>query len=144
MLFNIITGDLFTSTDTLVHCISSDYALGAGIAKQFEYKYGLRKQLHAHGPSLTPECIYAGGVMNLVTKRYYWDKPTYASLLAALNSLHEQCIKHNICKLSMPYIGCGLDKLKWDKVELLIKHVFNKSNYTITVYKFKERKRIKK
>ena len=40
MVFKEINGDLFKSDDkyTLVHCISSDCAMGAGIAKTFDSK----------------------------------------------------------------------------------------------------------
>ena len=34
----------------------------------------------------------------------------------------------------MPQVGCGLDQLKWHKVERLIKEICAQSNLTITVY----------
>ena len=47
MIYKEVVGDLFKSPTSfiLVHCISSDFALGAGIAKTFNYKYGVRDHL---------------------------------------------------------------------------------------------------
>lgn len=47
MRFKIEKGNLFTvPTDyILCHCISADFALGAGIAKQFDERFNLRNKL---------------------------------------------------------------------------------------------------
>ena len=39
--------DLFTASDNyaLAHCISADFALGAGIAKEFDRRFNCRKRL---------------------------------------------------------------------------------------------------
>lgn len=137
-----IKQDLFlTSEDyALVHCISSDFALGAGIAKEFQKRYGTRDELHSHYPNYHwqgGDCLNTGSssriVFNLVTKSKYWDKPTYKDLTDSLIELREICKLKNYIKLAMPKIGCGLDGLKWEKVKSIIEDVFNFSNIEILI-----------
>lgn len=48
MTIKHINGDLFKiakETDYLAHCISKDYALGAGIAVEFQRRFRLREKL---------------------------------------------------------------------------------------------------
>ena len=72
-------------------------------------------------------------VFNLVTKEKYWHKPTYNSLTDALKSMRSACRYCNIKKIAMPMIGCGLDRLRWDKVSEIIKDVFKDENIEILV-----------
>jgi len=48
MSFTEVRGDLFTSCDSLVHCVSRDLHMGKGIATEFKKKFGgvdeLRRQ----------------------------------------------------------------------------------------------------
>jgi len=77
-------GNLFDLEDThyLVHCVSADFALGKGIAKEFDKRYSMRLKLLANSSS--GECILIGNVFNLITKDRYWHKPTYQSLRQSL------------------------------------------------------------
>ena len=128
----------------LVHCISADFALGAGIAVEFEKRFNLKEQLKERykgytdfwdivDPNKYGDCLYANGVMNLVTKRRYFDKPKYDSMYAALRAMKKLCSQYKIKKLAMPKIGCGLDKLRWDIVSRLIKKTFEDTNVEILV-----------
>ena len=45
------------------------------------------------------------------------------------------CKANNIKKVAMPVIGCGLDKLKWDKVSKIIKNIFKDIDIEILVCK---------
>lgn len=62
--------------------------------------------------------------------------PTYESLEASLASMRDLMVANGDTKLSIPQIGCGLDGLKWDKVEEVIRRVFENSDIEITVYVF--------
>ena len=137
MTLTEIKGNLFNrkleqNTEYYVHCISRDYACGAGIAKEFNKKYSLTNRLQ----TLPREkCMILDNVMNLVTKSKYWQKPTYDSLREALEQLREIC--HNlymIKTLVMPKIGCGLDKLQWKNVKKMLKEVFADTDINIEVY----------
>ena len=117
MTFRMCRDNLFNYTDThyLAHCVSADFALGAGIAVEFNTRFNMRAKLR----SLPKECRQVGKailydkVFNLITKRRYFDKPIYPSLMDALLDMKEQCVCNGITKLAMPKIGCGLDSLSW-------------------------------
>lgn len=141
--FEIKKQDLFTVPKdyAFVHCISADFALGAGIAKEFQKRYKTKDELRErcagyqwHGG----DCLGTGSrdtraVFNLVTKKHYWDKPTYKDLEDSLHELRELCALSGYTKLAMPKIGCGLDRLKWEKVESIIRQVFDYSNIDILI-----------
>jgi hypothetical protein len=117
------------------HCISSDCAMGAGIAVDFQKKFHLRNYLLSF-----PECrrkpptiIYYNRVFNLITKAKYWHKPTYESLMQCLVELKKQCIDTEVKYLAMPKIGCGLDRLQWGKVKEIIEQVFSDTEIEILV-----------
>lgn len=144
--------DLFTlPTDyMLAHCISADFALGAGIAKEFR-RMGVRDALinantqgtnHSRGYFdgkgyctfvTVSECPWV--VANLVTKGRYYEKPTYKSLKDALHDFKNGLLKcyPKIKRVGMPLIGCGLDKLEWDKVREIIKNQFADTDIEIVV-----------
>jgi len=42
-----VNGDLFSSTDSLAHCVSADLAMGRGIAVAFKLKFGGVQELRA-------------------------------------------------------------------------------------------------
>lgn len=138
MIYNEIKQDLF-SVDMdkyyLVHCISSDCKMGAGIAVEFEKRFKLRDELLKHklGLRYYPSCIPINNVFNLITKDKYWDKPTYESLKDSLNIMKIICDRQKIKYLAMPRIGSGLDKLIWTKVKEIIKEIFEHTNIEILV-----------
>ena len=143
MIFKEIKGDLFKSDNkyTLVHCISYDCGMGAGIAKTFDNKMPkMKNQLkrtirekNLHGYFAI---LYKGdrNVINLITKERYWHKPSYSSLKASLLNAKEITIHNNIKYLAMPVIGCGLDRLQWSKVSAMIKEIFADTDVEIVVY----------
>lgn len=139
--------DLFTVGNDyyLAHCISADFKLGAGIAVEFDRRFNCRRRLFEMFPtSKTPYwdklqdrfkglCIITDPVYNLITKRNYWNKPTLTTMKNALLWMKEDCEIHKIDKLAMPKIGCGLDKLHWEDVSVLIKETFIDTNVEILV-----------
>lgn len=137
--------DLFTvPTDyTLVHCISADLAMGAGIAKEFTRR-GVKTELQRdfQGYIEVGDCLVStatdwGVEFNLVTKEKYWQKPTYKTMRTALENteyLCEEIMRHGeTVKLAMPRIGCGLDRLQWDKVKAIIEEAFADTDVEILV-----------
>lgn len=138
--------DLFSVPEDyyLAHCISADFGMGKGIVVQFNKKFNMKYKLRKKYPNYLSEwnnnrcegdCIIEGCVLNLITKKMYFDKPTYQSLKAALTVMKTICYKETITKIAMPVIGCGLDKLSWDKVSEIIKEVFSDSDIEILVCK---------
>ena len=138
MTIEIIQQDLFTIGDDyyLAHCISADFALGAGIAQTFNSKYNMRFKLYNNHPNY----VYRGGdallidnVFNLVTKAKCFQKPTYESLTEALEMMKDKMDSLKITKLAIPMIGCGLDRLQWPRVKNIIENVFVNTEVNIIV-----------
>jgi len=142
-MIKYINGDLFTSKNSLAHCISKDFKLGAGIAKTFRRKY-IKEILKARNEMIDIEkslvdvgkCLVADVgscyVFNLITKKFYYEKPTLKSMESALENMFAKAETINVETIAMPRIGCGLDRLKWNDVEkLIIKH---QGNIDVAVY----------
>ncbi len=143
-------GNLFSvnSEYVLAQCISADFAMGLGIAIDFNMHFNTKQNLvdRFHGNALRiwderfcnkglkGMCIKDTRVYNLVTKRQYWEKPTYNTIRCALLDMREQMIENGDTKVAMPKIGCGLDKLLWEKVSNIIKDVFSDTDIEITVF----------
>ena len=118
MTYKEIKGDLFTAgmEPIYVHCISSDFRMGKGIAAEFT-KLGVKQCLLGHydilqwdgvGYALPAYMNDQRKVINLVTKESYNDKPTIFTMKSALENMKLQI--SNNAKLVMPKIGCGLDR----------------------------------
>lgn len=130
--------DLFTVPKEyiLVHCISADLAMGAGIAKEFT-KRGVKAELEKIdktiyvGSALNTQVTGWAGEVSLVTKPKYYYKPTYGTLSASLLSL-KACIQRD-SKIAMPKIGCGLDRLDWVIVKQILTEIFNDTDVEILV-----------
>lgn len=142
MIITEVQQDLFTVPQDyyLAHCISGDYALGAGIAKEFDKKYNMRFKLNRDYPipkdkkfANVGKALLIDKVFNIVTKQRYFHKPTYKSLFHAVNNMKEQCEKLHIDKLVMPRIGCGLDRLEWQHVKTIIEGIFYNTDIEILV-----------
>jgi O-acetyl-ADP-ribose deacetylase (regulator of RNase III) len=124
-----------------VHCISLDFALGAGIAKQINARYNMRGKLFDMKnkyPQYFKEfkygfCVTIDGVSNLITKDKYYNKPTMKTMKEALVSLKKYVENNKVKKIAMPKIGCGLDRLDWNDVSSLIKKIFQDIDVEIVV-----------
>lgn len=131
-----VKGDLFREpfnkdSDIYVHCISQDFAMGAGIAKTFSQKFpqfieNRKEMIWEYNHKNQYKRIYIAicngtRIVNLVTKAKYWMKPTMTSLELSLWNLRK-FIEDNsdIKRILMPKIGSGLDKLKWEDVKTAI------------------------
>jgi len=121
----------------IAHCISADFALGAGVAKQIDNVFGMRNMLHAawddEPGSLVGACLPCGNVLNLVTKEKCWHKPQLDSLKEALRDMKLYAEENAIKKIAMPKIGCGLDRLNWDDVSPTIQEIFKDTDVEIMV-----------
>ena len=136
-----IKGDLFTKENMqdkniyLAHCISRDCEMGLGIAKTFDKKFpNMKNALKNRITNMTVYTLYDDKVFNLITKNKYWQKPTYISLENSLKDMATSCKLLNVKILVMPRIACGLDKLNWKKVKLILEDIFKDLDITIYVY----------
>ena len=130
MTITTVQKDLFTMPQGyyLAHCISADFALGAGIAKAFDSVYNMRFKLFRNYPDYEfhgGDAILIDNTFNLVTKQKCWHKPTYESLRESLEMMREQLEFLDATKLAMPKIASGLDRLDWNQVYDIICDVFD-------------------
>lgn len=130
--------DLFTVPQGyyLAHCISADFALGAGIAKTFDEVYNMRFKLFREYDMYEYEggdALLIDNVFNLVTKPKCYHKPRYESVREALETMKDLMDFNSTTKLAMPKISSGLDRLSWDKVFEIIQEVFEDTDVEILI-----------
>ena len=137
---NETPGNLFDYENdyALAHCISADFALGAGIAKYFQARYGTRDELRqrfAHVWNGYGYCLMTNNnhVFNLVTKNRYFEKPTLLTMRESLMDMRRIAEEVGIRKIAMPRIGCGLDRLQWQDVKDILVEVYGGSDLDIRV-----------
>ena len=129
-------GNLLDFPHSIVHCISADFKLAAGIAAQIREKF----------PTVYPrnlsrqQCLYAQAVgdntfvYHLIVKPRYFHKPSYRSLKKSLSALRDHVITHQITHLGISQLSCGLDSLAWPAVRKIIEDTFLNTNVDITAY----------
>ena len=144
MKINIVNEDLFKKyRGCYAHCISSDFNMSQGIAVEFEKKFNVKKELiREYGEdyykfSYEPFCAYTvtnGRVLNLVTKKRYFEKPTLNDIKLSLISMRDIMENNGISHVSMPEIACGLDRHKWKDIDKILNEVFKDTDFEFTVY----------
>lgn len=72
----------------------------------------------------------------LVSKDLSNKKPSYNTLTAAITKLRDFIVEHDVKKLAIPRIGCGLDKLNWLRVKNIIRRLFQGVGCMIKVCHF--------
>uniref|UniRef100_A0A674N8S6 Macro domain-containing protein n=1 Tax=Takifugu rubripes TaxID=31033 RepID=A0A674N8S6_TAKRU len=141
---NYVTGDLFScpGDEALAHCISEDCHMGAGIALMFRKKFNGVEELKQQ-KKVTGQCAvlkrHKRYVYYLITKKRFNNKPSYESLRQSLEDMKTHCTLNGVTRLSMPRIGCGLDRLHWDRVLVILEQVFKHSDISVTIYSLPER-----
>lgn len=151
MKIRIREGNIFNENlndAMLVHCISRDLAMGQGIAKEIDKKFGIKKILsEPENKAEVDRCLGNSNVLfvrtkkentlivNLITKERYYDKPTLETLRLALESFRMYLLspRNQYNKIFMPKIGTLRDKLDWNDVLRLIREVFSGMNIEINV-----------
>ncbi|XP_054902165.1 ADP-ribose glycohydrolase OARD1 [Poeciliopsis prolifica] len=134
-----VTGDLFSCPrdESLAHCISEDIRMGAGIATMFKKRFGevstLKKQKKVPGQCAVLACDQRF-IYYLITKKRASQKPTYDNLRKSLEDMKSHCLQNGVNRISIPRIGCGLDRLEWSKVSRILEQVFKETDISITVY----------
>ncbi|XP_077432506.1 ADP-ribose glycohydrolase OARD1 isoform X1 [Vanacampus margaritifer] len=136
---NHVTGDLFScpADEALAHCISEDCRMGAGIAVIFKQKFRGVEDLKGQKKLVGQCAVLKRGqrfVYYLITKKKASQKPTYDNLRQSLEDMRTHCIQNGVTRISMPRIGCGLDRLKWERVSEMLEGLFEATDIAVTVY----------
>ena len=137
------SGDLFSvpSSMSLAHCISKDIKMSAGIAKAFRRKFGGSEILRQQQANVGEIAVLRFGdrfIYYLVTKERFFGKPTTTSLRMSLEMMCNHMKEKGVKEVAMPRVGCGLDKLDWAKVKILLEDVFDGSGAKVIVYNLGE------
>lgn len=144
MSFKEIKGNLFTvdKSYTLCHCVGDDFLMSAGIAIQFKRLFGNQQLLIDTSRGIGTSTLLTNDKPNdykyifyLVTKKYSkYSKPTLETLTDSLLDMVRIAKENSITKIACPRIGCGLDKLKWSQVKVILKDLSIKNNLDILIY----------
>ncbi|XP_051912820.1 ADP-ribose glycohydrolase OARD1 [Hippocampus zosterae] len=134
-----VTGDLFScpTDEALAHCISEDCRMGAGIAVTFKQKFRGLEELMGQKKLVGQCAVLKRGkrfVYYLMTKKKVSQRPTYDNLRQSLEDMRVHCIQNGVTRISMPRIGCGLDRLKWERVSEMLEEIFEPVDISVTVY----------
>ena len=134
-----ISGDMFKHTDNafIAHCVSGDFALGAGVAKEINNRYNMKiklERVYGKEESVVGRALHIENVFNLVDKAKCRDRADIAYLTDALIDMKNQCDIYGIKHIIMPRIGCGRDRLNWVDVKNNIDYIFGNSDIDITIY----------
>ncbi len=122
-------GNLFLSPpqEPLAHCVSADCAYGAGIAVTFKDKYGVekvKKQNKKPGECAVTQEEDGRTIFHLITKRKCTDLPTYEDFTNSLKHMRDWCVEHRVKSVSAPRLGCGLDKLDFQRVQDILRSFY--------------------
>lgn len=128
--------NLFNIKDNYAHCVSKDFEMSSGIAKQFKQQFNQVDYLKSLNKNITEICELDNKnfkIYYLITKENYWEKPTYENVYLTLQNLKTKLLQNNIKSVTVPKIGCGLDNLKWHKIRTMLRFVFSKTNIKVTI-----------
>jgi len=134
-----VQGDVLSTPEDMlvVHCISLNARMGAGVAKQIEESYFVRNEIQMtqrYCPGLVVVHRGARRIANLITKLHHADKPTLESLQASLILLRSYLVQNGIESFATVEIGCGLDRLPYHSVLTLLCDVFFNTNIQIFMH----------
>ncbi len=109
-------GDIFSSPqlEPLAHCVSADCAYGVGIAVAFKDRYGVekvRQQNKKPGECAVTQEEDGRTIFHLITRGKCTDLPIYEDFTNSLKHMRDWCVEHRVKSVSVPRLGCGLDKL---------------------------------
>ena len=113
---------IFQANTAIAHCISADAKMSKGLAEtNCRRVNGLQEQCRRAKATVGSALPYwdpdsNNFIYNLVTKSKFFEKPTLDNLRISLENMRGHALLNNITTISMPRIGCGLDKLQWTDV----------------------------
>ena len=123
------------------HCISADVginpkAMGLGIVVEFNKRFHMKSKVQQYAQTeqiCVDDSILIDKVFNLITKSKYYGKPTYNTLITALENMKKQIINNQIKYIAIPKLGCGLDRLSWGKAREIIQKLFKDIDIEVLV-----------
>ena len=129
----------FQANTAIAHCISAADKMSERFAETnrrrvnglLEYCQKTKAIVGSALPYWDPESN--NFIYNLVTKSKFFENTTLDNIRNSLENMRGHALLNNVTKISMPKIGCGLDKLQWTDVLELIQHTFTYSGIQIQI-----------
>ena len=121
-ILNENDGTIFQANTATALCISADAKMSKGVAETtFRRVHGLQDYCRKTRPTVGSIISYwdpesNNFIYNLITKSKFFEKPTLDNLRISLEKMRRHALLNNITTISMPKIGCGLNKLQWTDV----------------------------
>ena len=123
--------NILTATTCMAHCVSPDFAKVKGLASTLACCYPELQELRKlpinsfpPGSLVTHFDQHQRFIYNLVTKRQFFQRPTYETLELSLHALKRHLKRHDFHELAIPKLGCGYDQLHWPTVFSILFNVF--------------------
>ena len=134
--------NILTATTSIAHCVSSDFAMGKGLASTIaccclELQEVRKLPINNFPPGSLVTYFHQQHqrfIYNLVTKRQSFRKSTNATLQLSLQALKRHLKRHNIHELVIPKPGCDYDQLHWPAVFFNFIQSFFGFNLTTTIF----------
>ena len=131
-----IQGNLFDAPrgSALVQCISADGKMPRGISVQFLKRFPSPKWKKLQLGSAVPIETKGTLIYNLITKERFFEKPKAKVLAECLQGVKDQAQAKGIYFISMPLLGCGLDRLNYSRdLKPILLEIFSGTEYCVMV-----------
>jgi len=136
-MIEFIQGNLLTSNaEAIVNTVNCVGVMGRGIALQFKkqfpdnfayYEAACKRNEVVPGKMLVYETnglINPRFIINFPTKRHWRSSSSIEDIKAGLADLVNVIKERDISSISIPPLGCGLGRLRWDEVKPLMETTF--------------------
>ena len=105
----------------MAHCVSSDFGRAKGLASAVACSYTELQQVRKLSFTLFSPGAFVTYFdqqhqrfsYNLLTKKQFFQKPTYEALEPNLQALKQHLTRQKIPERAIPKLGCGYDQLHW-------------------------------
>jgi hypothetical protein len=102
------------------HCVARDFYMSRGAAGALKNNFPFINSTRKH--RIVGRCVTTTSngrtFINLITKENSGGKPTIRNFKKALLHLRQIIINKRITSISATQLGCGLDRLSWDRCVL--------------------------
>ena len=146
-----LTMDVTSGHLSIAHCVSSDLRFGLGVAKQIREKFGQMDVIEIQDCSVGRVAVtcpprvattYPPNVavtypprfiFHLFTKSFCFEKLSEASIERCLWELKRKMVDLGVRDVQAPRLAAGLDRMRWERVLVIIGRVFNDPSVNIHI-----------
>ena len=137
-------GYLLDTKDSVAISMSADCAMQVGLPADMKKHFGHEDYIFSQRCGVGKTAVLPPGKTRtkkvnqhayyLMTKLRYFTKPSLNDVESCMMDMARHAQLNGVRDISMPRIGCGMDKLSWKKVYAIIDTVFRRTDITITIY----------